>query len=189
MGASQRTRDLLMAQRESSNRFGIGEKSTFDKYLKPSFLAWPTKVLCPSTGLEALDQVNSKPFLSYFICGKNDNLSYMYKLGFCMKNNCFSWVPKVLYLMESSTISKDRVMWYLDSGCFRHMTGDPSILSSLESHNGVNVNFGNNGKGKNIRKGIVDKFPSIKNVCLVETLKHNLLNISQLCDASKRVIF
>lgn len=127
-GASQRTKNLPMAQRESSNRFGIGEKSTFGKYLKASFSAQPTKILYQSTRLEASDQVNSKIFLSYFICGKNDHLSYMCKLGFCMKYNCLNWVPKVLYLMESNIISKDHVMQYLDSGCFRHNWGSIYII-------------------------------------------------------------
>ncbi|KAL6327468.1 hypothetical protein AAG906_020064 [Vitis piasezkii] len=32
--------------------------------------------------------------------------------------------------------------WYLDSGCFRHMTGDKSSFTSLENYNGGTINFG-----------------------------------------------
>ena len=53
------------------------------------------------------------------------------------------------------------------------------------------VNFGENAKGRIIGK---DKFGNgtcslIESVLLVDGLKHNLLNISQLCDIGFRVIF
>lgn len=50
--------------------------------------------------------------------------------------------------------------------------------------------FKDNGKGKILDKDCVSKtYPSIENIYFVEGLKHNLLSISQLCDASKRMLF
>ena len=58
-------------------------------------------------------------------------------------------------------------------------------------HEGGTITFGDDQKGKII--GIdnikISSSPLIENVILVDGLKHNLLNISQLCDKGLRVIF
>ena len=74
--------------------------------------------------------------------------------------------------------------WYLDSGCSRHMTGDPSQFSKLTSIDEGYVTFGDNNKGKIIGKGTIGNKSNffIEDVLLVDGLKHNLLSISQLCD-------
>ena len=71
------------------------------------------------------------------------------------------------------------------------MTGDRSLLASLNSKDGGFVTFGDNSKGKIIGIGNVGKesSPMIENVLLVDGLKHNLLSISQLCDRGNKVIF
>ena len=81
--------------------------------------------------------------------------------------------------------------WYLDSGCFKHMTGDKSIFLSVETYEGGSVTFGDNMKGEIIAKGKVGKSSShaIDNVFLVENLKHNLRSISQFCDKGNFVNF
>ncbi|XP_061362339.1 uncharacterized protein LOC133306075 [Gastrolobium bilobum] len=75
-------------------------------------------------------------------------------------------------------------LWYLDSGCSKHMTGDKSRFLSLMPFQGGNVTFGDDKKGEIIGIGKVGKSPShcIDNVFLVKGLKHNLLSISQFCD-------
>ncbi|GKV42140.1 hypothetical protein SLEP1_g49577 [Rubroshorea leprosula] len=55
--------------------------------------------------------------------------------------------------VEVCLVSKMKNKWYLDSGCSRHMTGDPSQFSSLMPLDGGTVTFGDSGKG--IVKGIV----------------------------------
>ena len=64
------------------------------------------------------------------------------------------------------------------------MIGDPSQFSKLTSIYEGYVTFGDNNKGKIIGKGTIgNKFNFfIEDVLLVDGLKHNLLNISQLCD-------
>ena len=54
-----------------------------------------------------------------------------------------------------------------------------------------NVTYGDNRKANVIGEGniIVNKDLSIKNVWLVENLKHNLISISQLCDNGFKVTF
>lgn len=71
------------------------------------------------------------------------------------------------------------------------MTGDPSRFSSFKSKESGFVTFGDNSKGKILGMGDIGNVysPCIKNVLLVDNLKHNLLSISQLCDKGFRVVF
>ena len=82
-------------------------------------------------------------------------------------------------------------MWYLDSGCSHHMTGDKTMFSSISPRDGGHVTFGDNAKGKIIGQGKVGKSPNptIEDVLLVNGLKHNLLSISQFCDKNCKVVF
>jgi len=38
-------------------------------------------------------------------------------------------------------------IWYLDSGCSRHMTGRKTLLTEFKEEIGPSVTFGGNGKG------------------------------------------
>ncbi|XP_057982402.1 uncharacterized protein LOC131167625 [Malania oleifera] len=76
--------------------------------------------------------------------------------------------------------------WILDSGCSRHMMGDASKFISLSCKKEGLVTFGDNAKRRIIGKGkIGNSSLSIDNVTLVDTLKHNLLSISQLAFVSQ----
>ncbi|KAK2374267.1 putative mitochondrial protein [Trifolium repens] len=80
--------------------------------------------------------------------------------------------------------------WYLDSGCSRHMTGDKHMFQTLTLKVGGTVGFGGNQKGKITGTGTVGNSSlSIKDVWLVDGLKHNLLSISQFCDSGFVVKF
>lgn len=75
-------------------------------------------------------------------------------------------------------------MWYLESGCLRHMIGDKEKFVNLERKAQDFVTYGDNNKGKILvtdNIGGVDNL-EIKDMLLVEELKHNLLSISPLCD-------
>ncbi|VFQ96174.1 unnamed protein product [Cuscuta campestris] len=75
-------------------------------------------------------------------------------------------------------------VWYLDSGCSRHMTSDASLLSNLIPYDGPRVTFGGSndfgltkGLGNLVYKGL-----TIQAVSYVEGLNYNLQSISQFCD-------
>ena len=80
--------------------------------------------------------------------------------------------------------------WYIDSGCVRHMTRDPSLFATLSSCKGDAVTFGD-GKYKiiGIETISMKSFPILENVLLVDGLKANLISTSQLCDKGMNVIF
>ena len=71
------------------------------------------------------------------------------------------------------------------------MIGDKSIFASLSTKDGNYVIFWDNSKGKIISIDNVGKDPSpiIKNILLIDGLKHNLLSISKLYNRGNRVIF
>ncbi|KAJ9557430.1 hypothetical protein OSB04_012044 [Centaurea solstitialis] len=85
---------------------------------------------------------------------------------------------------------KDKGIWYLDSGCSRHMTGSKSVLSDYRDERGPSVTFGGNGKGQTRGYGtLTNGVTTFKRVAYVEGLMHNLLSISQLCDKNHKVSF
>ena len=74
-------------------------------------------------------------------------------------------------------------LWYVDSGCSRHMTGDISQLKNLEQYDGGDVVFAGGSKGRIIQKGTVGNGAlTLENVNYVPELKHSLLSVSQMCD-------
>ena len=93
--------------------------------------------------------------------------------------------------MQVCLASKRSDVWYLDSGCSRHMTGNVSMFLQVRKYNGGYVTFGDNAKGKIVGVGKIGKSlsTSIDDVYLVDGLKHNLLSISQLCDKGYNVVF
>ena len=87
---------------------------------------------------------------------------------------------EVCFMMKSAFKVMDTCLWYLDSGCSRHMTGDRSLFKAFESKKGGNVTFGDGSKSQIKGKGIVSLLglPDIANVLYVEGLRVNLLSIS-----------
>ena len=82
-------------------------------------------------------------------------------------------------------------MWYLDSGCSRHIMDDKMQFIILESKEGRVVIFSDNGKGYIIGIGniCITLSTYIENILLIDGLKLNLLSISQLYDKKFEVNF
>ena len=82
-------------------------------------------------------------------------------------------------------------LWYLDSGCSKHMTGDKSQFVNITFKQEGHVTYGDNNKGRILGRGSIGDKSNllIHDVLYVEGLKHNLISISQLCDKGYQVIF
>jgi len=81
-------------------------------------------------------------------------------------------------------------LWFVGSGCSRHMIIDKRKFVSLNKKEG-NVSFGS-GSAKIAGKGtvtLINGKGKAQNALLVDGLKHNLLSISQICDQGHNVIF
>ena len=53
---------------------------------------------------------------------------------------------EVWFMMKSAFKVMGICLWYLDSGCSRHMTGDRSLFKVFKSKKGGNVTFGDGSK-------------------------------------------
>ena len=140
----------------------------YDKFLK-SFRNLKSKRLnCinPQRSLRSLEVSNTNLVENKSIpCENNDVLALV--------------VLTALSALESN-------MWYVDSGCSKHMTGDRSLFIDFTPlDNGGCVTFGDGVKSKIIGKGTISTpgIPKLENVMYVENLKSNLLSVGQICDS------
>nr|GFC15818.1 retrovirus-related Pol polyprotein from transposon TNT 1-94 [Tanacetum cinerariifolium] len=82
------------------------------------------------------------------------------------------------------------VLWYLDSGCSKHMTGDRSQLINFVQKFLGTVKFGNDHVAKIMGYGDYQiGNVTISRVYYVEGLGHNLFSIGQFCDSDLEVAF
>ena len=82
------------------------------------------------------------------------------------------------------------VLWYLDSGCSRHMTGDRSKLINYVDKFIGTVRFENDEFATIVGYGDYKLGDTvITRVYYVEGLKHNLFSVCHFCDAGLEVAF
>ncbi|GJU79861.1 hypothetical protein Tco_1282226 [Tanacetum coccineum] len=106
------------------------------------------------------------------------------------------WVPKVWNESVNKKVSfaidniVQLILFIVDSGCTKHMTGNLSLLCNfVEKYLGT-VHFGNDqfapilGYGDLVQGNIM-----INRVYYVEGLNHNLFSVGQFCDADLEVAF
>ncbi|KAJ9545297.1 hypothetical protein OSB04_025004 [Centaurea solstitialis] len=84
----------------------------------------------------------------------------------------------------------DGHVWYMDSGCSKHMTGRKELLANFKQKYGGNVRFGNKLSAPIMGYGdILHHKITINKVAYVEGLSHNLLSIGKFCDKGLEVNF
>nr|GEZ54232.1 retrovirus-related Pol polyprotein from transposon TNT 1-94 [Tanacetum cinerariifolium] len=82
------------------------------------------------------------------------------------------------------------VLWYLDSGCSKHMTRDRSQLTNFVNKFLGTVKFGNDHVAKVMGYGDYKiGNVTISRVYFVEGLGHNLFSVGQFCDSDLEVAF
>ncbi|GJT73377.1 retrovirus-related pol polyprotein from transposon TNT 1-94 [Tanacetum coccineum] len=82
------------------------------------------------------------------------------------------------------------ILWYLDSGCSKHMTGNRSKLKNFVEKFIGSVRFGNDHFGAIMGYGdYVIGDSVISRVYYVEGLGHNLFSVGQFCDSDLEVAF
>ncbi|KAI3665587.1 hypothetical protein L6452_44214 [Arctium lappa] len=106
---------------------------------------------------------------------------------FAYSHNSSDWYGS--YHANSSR-SNTRHMWYLDSGCSKHMTGQKALLSNYTEKFSGNVRFGNDQLSPILGYGdIIQDNLTISKVSYVEGLGHNLFSIGKFCDKGLEVNF
>ncbi|GJX54356.1 retrovirus-related pol polyprotein from transposon TNT 1-94 [Tanacetum coccineum] len=82
------------------------------------------------------------------------------------------------------------ILWYLDSGFSKHMTGDRSQLTNFVSKFLGIIKFKNNQVAKIMGYGDYHiRNVTISRVYYVEGLRHNLFSVEQFCDSNHEVAF
>jgi len=84
---------------------------------------------------------------------------------------------EICFMMHSAFKVMNTCLWYLDSGCSRHMIGNHTLFKTFESKKCGNVTFGDGSKSQIKGKGIISLLglSDITNVLYVEGLRVNLL--------------
>ncbi|GKG14197.1 hypothetical protein Tco_0353797, partial [Tanacetum coccineum] len=82
------------------------------------------------------------------------------------------------------------VLWYLNSGCFKHMTEDRSQLTNFVNKFLGTVKFRNDHLEKILGYGDYQiGNVTISQVYYVEGLGHNLFSVGKFCDSNLEVAF
>ncbi|GJW71862.1 hypothetical protein Tco_0128779 [Tanacetum coccineum] len=101
-----------------------------------------------------------------------------------------SWGSIISDVPSSSMQVVQIVLWNLDSGCSKHMTGDRSQLTNFVNKFLGIVKFRNDHVAKILGYGDYQiGNVTISRVYYVEGLGHNLFSVGQFCDSNLEVIF
>ena len=86
------------------------------------------------------------------------------------------------YTVLTALMSRDSCLWYLDSGCSKHMTGNKGLFKTLIERKIGTVTFGDGSKSVIREIGTVDipGFSVFEDVWYVDGLKANLLSMNFL---------
>ncbi|GJV26679.1 retrovirus-related pol polyprotein from transposon TNT 1-94 [Tanacetum coccineum] len=108
----------------------------------------------------------------------------------------FSWTPKSKTAKSQSNVHRYRtsviqlILWIVNSGCSKHMTGNLQLLRNFFEKFMGTVRFGNDhvatitGYGYYVQGNL-----TICHVYYVEGLGHNLFSVGQFCDRDLEVAF
>ncbi|KAH1265274.1 hypothetical protein GmHk_01G001009 [Glycine max] len=120
---------LLSVQKHTTNKTGLGynKQTTFTK--KTKFVS--SKKVNPNKISKKKNIVHSKPKAkTCYYCMKRGHASYKcYVRRFEVLRGKCVWIPKDLIVC----LKARDLLWYLDSDCSRHMTGDKSRLTDFVS--------------------------------------------------------
>nr|GFA08034.1 putative zinc finger, CCHC-type [Tanacetum cinerariifolium] len=99
-----------------------------------------------------------------------------------------------LFMAITTTKEENNEIWYLDSGCSNHMTGDRSKFQDLDESIKSQVRLGDNKylhiKGKGTTKvSTGNQKHCIRDVQFAPCLAHNLLSVGQLMESSHKIVF
>ncbi|GJU03049.1 retrovirus-related pol polyprotein from transposon TNT 1-94 [Tanacetum coccineum] len=108
----------------------------------------------------------------------------------CVTSNDCMLSDKCVNARVTSKSVVQIALWYLDSGCSKHMTGDRSQLTNFVSKFLGTVKFGNDHVAKIMGFGDYQiGNVTISRVYYVEGLRHNLFSVRQFCDLNLEVAF
>nr|GEZ03065.1 integrase, catalytic region, zinc finger, CCHC-type, peptidase aspartic, catalytic [Tanacetum cinerariifolium] len=121
---------------------------------------------------------------------EEENLSEQSRLGIFLSKEIFEGGVIRIHNAFVHDEVVQIILWYLDSGCSKHMTGDRSqLVNFVQKFLGM-VKFGNDHVAKIIGYGDYQiGNVTISRVYYVEGIGHNLFSVGQFCDSDLEVAF
>ncbi|GKC28119.1 hypothetical protein Tco_1035413 [Tanacetum coccineum] len=140
---------------------------------------------CPLTRITATNKVPLREPIPLEVVAQESVVTKVYtRRPKIPKSNGSSSKPKIAKSVVQT------VLWYLDPGCSKHMTGDRSQLTNFVHKFLGTVKFGNDQITKIMGYGDYQIGNiTISRVYYVEGLGHNLFSIGQFCDSDLEVVF
>nr|GEY55727.1 hypothetical protein [Tanacetum cinerariifolium] len=154
------------------------------------------------------DSLNAKTLGVNFVCATCETCVLNDKHDMCFLNSvakslskaCSWWYPKFTpsgYKWKPKSGKEnvnpnliEIVLFIVDSGCSKHMTGNLKLLINFVEKFLGTVKFENDQIAPILRYGdLVQGVVTIKRVSYVEGLNHNLFSVGQFCDADLKVAF
>ncbi|GKA26697.1 putative ribonuclease H-like domain-containing protein [Tanacetum coccineum] len=168
---------------------------------KPISTAFPRlTVNCARSASNVFDRAHSHVIMPFNKFTTNKNSNFNEKVNTIKGNITTARLKAVVSDNKGNkaNVVKASACWeelkdkgVINSGCFRHMTGNRSYFINYEEINGGFVAFGGSTKGGKItRKGKIRNGKlDIEVVYFVKELKFNLFSVSQMCDKKNNVLF
>ncbi|GKA24884.1 hypothetical protein Tco_0710917 [Tanacetum coccineum] len=202
---SRNKKNKVEAQPRKVNKVNRVVKHVCDVDVKHSLSNANFEILCATCNKSMFDGVHDKCLLDLVQNGNKHTKSAMKHkkqniwkpTGHIFTEVGFKWKPtgRTFTIVGNSCpltrfTSTNIVLWYLDSGCSKHMTGNRSQLMNFVSKFLGTVRFGNDQIARIIRYGDYQLGNVIiSRVYYVEGLGHNLFSVAQFCDADLEVAF
>ncbi|GKB96155.1 retrovirus-related pol polyprotein from transposon TNT 1-94 [Tanacetum coccineum] len=182
---------LESACRKNSGLWPLKNKDKMVRFTEPITYSGNTITKTTSTS----NLVSNKPMLSSIGVKPSTSASGSQPLGDTKKDKIRQTPSSTQKNKEEAYLEKlnlvvQIVLWYLDSGCSKHMTGDRSQLTNFVNKFLGTVKFRNDHVAKILGYGDYQiGNVTISRVYYVEGLGHNLFSVGQFCDSNLEVAF
>jgi hypothetical protein len=100
----------------------------------------------------------------------------------------------ICFLSYEKDENDTKDIWYLDSGCCNHMSGNNKLFSTMDESFKSKIKVGDDKALEVSAKGAMqvhteEGMKSVKDIYYTPQLKHNLLSVGQLCEKNYKVVF
>nr|GEY15635.1 hypothetical protein [Tanacetum cinerariifolium] len=191
-----------IVRKDFSKSISVTQTNVSNDFSKPvTAQTLPTnkKSILKKMNVLTLGILNAKTLNGKFVYAMCDKCVLIDEHAMCVLNSVDKPIKKIV---ASKSNQKPRnftrklyehvkiVLFIIDSGCSKHMTGNLKLLINfVEKFLGM-VKFGNDQIAPILRYGdLVQGAVMIKRVYYVEGLNHNLFSVGQLCDVDLEVAF
>ncbi|GJW71596.1 retrovirus-related pol polyprotein from transposon TNT 1-94 [Tanacetum coccineum] len=188
-------KNKVEAQPRKVNKKNHVVKSICDVDVKHSLLNTNSEPICANCKKSMFDGVHDKCLLDFVenvnsrakSAKKHKKQNIWKPTSHVFTEVGFKWKPTG---RTFTIVVVQIVLWYMDSGCLKHMTGNRSQLMNFVSKFQGTVRFGNDNIARIIGYGDYQLGNvTISRVYYVEGLGHNLFFVGQFCDADLEVSF